>query len=165
MAIPPEARAAFFDELLRAHTLEIAAAKKRSQQAPPTRPAVSVRLQEDGTVRFTASCAQEAVAAPAVSASDELLSPLRRGQLIELSGGEGPRLLKLAWISPARKLFILTRHPDESMTFAGGEFAFMLQRGQARVASDDSTLDRAIGSVTGELPSSDALDPVLSEPA
>jgi hypothetical protein len=164
VTIPAEARAAFFDELLRAHTLEIAAAKKRSLQATSTRPMVSVRLQEDGSVRFSAPRAHE-VAAPAVSASDELLSPLKRGQLIELSGEEGSRLLKLAWISPARKLFILTRHPDESVTFPGAEFAFMLQRGQARVVSDDSTLDRAIGSVTGDMASSDALDLALSEPA
>lgn len=163
--IPPEARAAFFDELLRAHTLEIAAAKKRSQQAPSSRPSVTVRLQQDGTVRFTPSPSQQAVAVPAVSASDALLSPLKRGQLIELAGDDGPRLMKLAWISPARKLFILTRHPDESVTFAGGEFAFMLQRGQARVAADGSTLDRAIGSVTGDEAPVDAPDLALAEPA
>jgi hypothetical protein len=164
VAIPPEERAAFFDELLRAHTLEIAAAKRRSQQAPPVRPIVSVRMQEDGSVRFTALRVQERAAAPASLATEQLLSPLRRGQLIELTGGEVPRVLKLSWISPARKLFILTRHPDESVTFPGSEFAFMLQRGQARIVSDDSTFDRAIGSVTGDIQADDVPDLALAEP-
>jgi hypothetical protein len=74
---------------------------------------------------------------------------MRRGQRIEIEEEAGARVFKLAWISPARKLFILTRQPEESLTLQGAEFAFMLQRGQARIAPDDSTFDRAIGSVTG----------------
>ena len=143
-------RAAFFDELLRAHTLGIAAAKKRTGSAA-ARATVSVKLQPDGTVRFEARAADPVpAAAPApASAADTLLAPLRRGQRIELTDDEvGTRVLKLAWISPARKLFILSRHPDESLTLQSNEIAYMLQRGQARVVEDDSALDRAIGSVT-----------------
>jgi hypothetical protein len=151
-------RAAFFDELLRAHTLEIAAAKKRAPPSAPARAAVAaavaVRLQDDGTVRFVAKACEpaEAAAPAAVSAVDTLLASLRRGQHVELSGEDGWRMLKLAWISPARKVFILTRHPDESLKLQGSELAFLLQRGQARIASEDSALDRAIGSVTGDPP-------------
>jgi hypothetical protein len=154
--IPASERAAFFDELLRAHTLEIAAAKKRAH-APPAvvRPALSVRLHDDGTVHFESRGADAPAEPPAASAADTLLSALRRGQLVELAGDDGPRVLKLAWISPARKLFILSRHPDETVTFGGAELAFMLQRGQARIASEDSTIDRAIGSVTGTRPAAD----------
>jgi hypothetical protein len=153
--IPEEARVAFFDELLRAHTLEIAAAKKRAQAPLPPRPAaaassgaVAVRMQPDGTVRFEPR-PDESEGAPTVSASDQVLSALRRGQRIEISDDDGARVFKLAWISPARKLFILTRQPEESLTIQGSEFAFMIQRGQARIVGDDSTLDRAIGAVTG----------------
>jgi hypothetical protein len=153
--IPEDARVAFFDELLRAHTLEIAAAKKRAQAPLPPRPAasassgaVAVRMQPDGTVRFEPR-PDEAEGAPTVSASDQVLSALRRGQRIEISDDDGARVFKLAWISPARKLFILTRQPEESLTIQGSEFAFMIQRGQARIVGDDSTLDRAIGAVTG----------------
>ena len=153
--IPDAERTAFFDELLRAHALEIAAAKKRSQSASAPAPAaasasgtpVSVRMQPDGTVRFEART-EEAEGAPTVSASDQVLSAMRRGQRIEIEDETGTRVFKLAWISPARKLFILTRQPEESLTLQGAEFAFMLQRGQARIAPDDSTFDRAIGSVT-----------------
>jgi hypothetical protein len=153
-------RAAFFDELLRAHTLEIAAAKKRAAAAgPATAPAaVAVRMQADGSVRFVPRD-DAADKPPVASATDELLSTLRRGQRIEVCGDDGARVFKLAWVSPARKLFILSRHPDESVTMQGGELAFMLQQGRARVAADDSTLDRAIGSVTG-----DATAPVAPRP-
>jgi hypothetical protein len=150
VAIPDSERAAFFDELLREHTLEIAAAKKRAASAAP-RAAVAVRLQDDGSVRFVAP-AREPAAAPVPSATEALLAPLRRGQRLELTGDGEPRTLKLAWISPARKLFILSRYPDESVTFPAGELAFMLQRGLARVVDGDSTLDRAIGQVTGVSP-------------
>jgi hypothetical protein len=157
--IPDAERTAFFDELLRAHALEIAAAKKRSQSASAPAPAaasasgtpVSVRMQPDGTVRFEPRT-EEAEGAPTVSASDQMLSAMRRGQRIEIEDETGTRVFKLAWISPARKLFILTRQPEESLTLQGAEFAFMLQRGQARIAPDDSTFDRAIGSVTGGEP-------------
>ena len=82
------------------------------------------------------------------------MGQFERGDHIELSNDTGePAIYKLAWISPARKLFILTRHPDESLTVQGPELAFMFQREQARVATDDSTLDRAIGSdTTADIP-------------
>jgi hypothetical protein len=161
--IYPAERGAFFDELLRAHTLEIAAVRKRAttaqsaqaaKSAESARAPVAVRLQEDGTVRFVAK-KPEAPAAqtpPPASAVDTLLESLQRGQKIELVGDEGARVLKLAWISPARRLFILTRHPEESLKLQGNELAFMLQQGQARIVNVDSALDRAIGSVTGDTP-------------
>jgi len=170
--IPEAEGTAFFDELLRAHTLEIAAAKKRAQAPVPPRPAatksggaVAVRMQADGTVRFEPRT-DESEGAPTVSASDQVLSALRRGQHIEISDDDGARVFKLAWISPARKLFILTRQPEESLTIQGSEFAFMIQRGQARIAVEDSALDRAIGSVTGGEPTPpQAADAVRAAPA
>ncbi|MFM1992091.1 MAG: hypothetical protein RJA99_5048 [Pseudomonadota bacterium] len=152
--LPEADRDAFFDELLRAHTLEIAAAKRRAAAAAsPASPSppVAVRMRPDGTVRFEPKPDVDADAegAPTVSAADQLLAPLRRGLRIEVGDGAGARVFKLAWISPARKLFILTRHPDESLTMQAPELAFMLQRGQARVADASTALDLALGSVTG----------------
>lgn len=157
--IPEAERNAFFDDLLRAHTLEIGAAKKRALSVTPQRPAfaqaagdaVAVRMQPDGTVRFEPRT-DEAEGVPTISAADLVLSACRRGQRIEVTDEGGTRVFKLAWISPARRLFILTRHPEESLTLQGSEFAFMIQRAQARVLSDDSTVDRAIGSVIGRDP-------------
>jgi hypothetical protein len=157
--MPEAERASFFDELLRAHTLEIAAAKKRTQSGAvqPSQPAPSsgVRVQADGSVRFVPPPAP-AAAAPdleppqTLSASDELLAPLKRGQRLEIDGDEASGVFKLAWISPARRLFILTRWPDESQTVQAPELAFMLQRGRARIVDEDSALDRAIDEVTSD---------------
>jgi len=161
-------RSAFFDELLKSHTLEIAAAKKRALAGPlPVCAAaasnVAVGLQADGSVRFVPR-AGDPDDTPTVSASDELLSSLRRGQHLEIEGEDEPRVFKLAWISPARKVFILTRWPDENLTMQGPEFAFMLQRGRARVLDDEaSTLDRAIDSITVDVPPG-ALDAARTEP-
>lgn len=165
--IPDSERSAFFDELLRAHTLEIAAAKKRAATpgAAPARAQASVRLHEDGSVRFAPRTPAAADDPPTVSATDTLLVSLKRGQRIELAGDDGPRVLKLAWISPARKLFILSRYPDETVTFGGAELAFMLQRGQARVATEDSTIDRAIGAVTGDPVDPAPADGAATDPA
>ncbi len=150
--IPEDERGRFFDELLRAHATEIEAAKKRFQNAEAARIPVSVKLQADGTVKFASSGAQRSLAdeSPTLSAADTLLQSLRRGQHIELDGDDGPHAYKLAWISPARKLFILTRHPDQALTFQGGEFALLLQRDAARIIDEDSAVDRAIDSVTSD---------------
>jgi hypothetical protein len=163
--IEPEESAAFFDELLRAHTLEIAAAKRRvtllaataEAAAQPQRPAPVAPAPTAAAARPRAESGAGIALrgrpfAAAPTASDELLSAFVRGQRIEIEGDAGARVFKLAWISPARKLFILTRHPDESLTLQGPELAFMFQREQARVAQQDSALDRAIGSVAGDSP-------------
>jgi hypothetical protein len=44
----------------------------------------------------------------------------------------------------------------------GPELAFLFQRQQARVAPEDSTLDRAIGSVTGDAAASAAGEPTVT---
>jgi hypothetical protein len=163
VSIEPDECATFFDELLRAHTLEIAAAKRRvallastleaAAAAPAQRPAPAAAVEPTPQPDAAARTGPETrTFASAPTASDELLSALVRGQRIEIDGDAGSRVFKLAWISPARKLFILTRHPDESLTLQGPELAFMFQREQARVAQQDSALDRAIGSVAGDSP-------------
>ena len=156
--IGPDAHAAFFDELLRAHTLEIAAAKQRAAQLlaspEPVVPAsLAARSRADGPGRPEPGPEPSVASAPAprtATASDELLSGLARGQRLEIADEAGTRVFKLAWISPARKLFILTRHPDESLTLQAPELAFMFQRDRARRVAEDSALDRAIGSVAGD---------------
>lgn len=149
-------RDAFFDELLLAHTREIDVAKRRAQAlvAPQGGVPVAVRPAHDGDAAAVPLAAGVARAdPPAATATDALLCGLRRGQRVALSGDDGQRLLKLAWISPMRKLFILSRHPDETVTFGAAELAFLLQRGRAAVVPEDSTVERAIGSLSaGEAP-------------
>jgi len=146
----PQRRSQFFDALMKAHTREISAAKKRATRGEPDPIQVSISISPDGSVRFVPREPSQSAVLPENDQIDVLLDGLKRGNRIEVAGEGDPRVFKLSWVSPARTLFILSRHPDDSMTLQGSEFASMIQRGLARVLSDESTLDRAITSVTAE---------------
>jgi hypothetical protein len=149
----PEAdRTAFFEELMRTHTREIEAAKRRVGPGLPARPAVAVRLAPDGSIRFVpkTEIADKPVGAPAPSESDSLLAGLQRGQYLDLHDASGVRTLKLAWVSPARKLFILSRYPDESLTFEASELLGRLRTGEIVRSADGMTMERAIDRVASE---------------
>jgi len=144
-------RDAFFDELLLTHTREIDVAKRRAQLlvAPPGGLPIAARPMQDGTADGVPSApGVSVVEPPAATAADALLCGLRRGQRVALARDDGQRLLKLAWISPMRTLFILSRHPDETVTFGAAELAFLLQQGRASVVPEGSTVERAIGSLS-----------------
>lgn len=146
----PQARSAFFDALMKTHTHEITAAKQRASKGDPDPVQVSISISTDGTIRFVPIEKAQSAVLPENDQIDELLEGLKRGNRIEVAAEGESRLFKLAWVSPARTLYILSRHPDDSMTLQGSELASMLHRGLARVISDESALDRAITSVTSE---------------
>jgi hypothetical protein len=160
----PQARSAFFDELMKTHTREISAAKQRASKGDPDPVHVSISISTDGTIRFVPNEKAKSAVLPENDQIDALLDGLKRGNRIEVAAEGESRLFKLAWVSPARTLFILSRHPDDSMTLQGSELASMLHRGLARVMSEESALDRAITSVASE--STDTMErgsPVLLE--
>jgi len=146
----PQTRAQFFDALMKTHTREIGAAKQRTTQDEPDPLQVSISISPDGTVHFVPNEKPQGAALPENDQIDALLDGLKRGNRIEIAAEGESRVFKLAWVSPARTLFILSRHPDDSMTLQGSELASMLHRGLARVLSQASTLDLAITSVTAE---------------
>ena len=62
-----------------------------------------------------------------------------------------PRRYKLAWISPTRRLFVLSRYPQEARSLDRAALAGLFERGQARVVQPEaSMLDRAIVAATRE---------------
>jgi hypothetical protein len=146
----PQERSQFFDALMTAHTHEINSAKQRATQGESDPAQVSISISPDGIVRFVPTESQKSTGLPENDQIDELLAGLKRGNRIEVATDGVGRLFKLAWVSPARTLFILSRHPDDSMTLQGSELASMLHRGLARVLSEESALDRAISSLTAE---------------
>jgi hypothetical protein len=146
----PQARSAFFDALMKTHTHELTAAKQRARQGNSEPAHASISISSGGTIRFVPHEKAQSAVLPENDQIDELLGELKRGSRIEVAAEGESRLFKLAWVSPARTLFILSRHPDDSMTLQGSELASMLHRGLARVMSDESALDRAITSVTSE---------------
>lgn len=146
----PQARSAFFDVLMKTHTQEITAAKQRASHSDPDPVQMPISISTDGTIRFVPNEKSQSAVLPQNDQIDELLGGLKRGDRIEVAGEFESRLFKLAWVSPARTLYILSRHPDDSMTLQGSELASLLHRGLARVISDESALDRAITSVASE---------------
>ena len=150
--MPDVDRAAFFEELMRTHTREIEAAKRRVGPGAPARTEVAVRLQPDGTIRFVPkdAVAPKPAVPPVVSESDRLMADLQRGQLLDLHDASGVRTLKLAWISPARKLFILSRYPDESLTFESAELLERLRNGEITRSAEGISMERAIHRVATE---------------
>jgi hypothetical protein len=148
----------FLQALMLKHTQEIAAAKTR----PPFSATIPVSSIEttallnsadvqpaaclpDGSVSF-ASTAPRTLPTRPIDAS---LASIQRGQMIEISRDGDFRVYKLAWISPARKVYIFSRHPEETLTFEDTDLAGMIASGQARPSRETSPLDRAIALAAG----------------
>jgi hypothetical protein len=149
----------FFHDLMLRHTQEITAAKTRPAFSA-TIPVSSVETKAllrnadaklpaclpDGAMPF----AKIAPRTLPVRPIDAALASIRRGQMIEISRDGDFRPYKLAWISPARKVYIFSRHPEETLTFEDTDLAGMIESGQARPSSETSPLDRAIALASGD---------------
>jgi hypothetical protein len=149
----------FFQSLMLQHTQEIEAAKTRPAfTATITTTAfetaalrkhadvIPAALAQEGAVSFTQSSRRELPTRPI----DASLASIQRGQMIEISRDGDFRLYKLAWISPARKVYIFSRHPEETLTFEDTDLAGLIASGQARPSSESSPLDRAIALAAGD---------------
>jgi hypothetical protein len=148
--VPQEARSAFMQELLDAHAKVIDTAKQWESGQPDPRP-MTVRLRSDGSVRFARNRRDRPEEPQTISVGETALSSLERGDCIELTGETGASTVyKLAWISPARKLFILSRYPKETLTFNAADLAALVSCAKARVVEGTATVDQAIGELTRE---------------
>lgn len=149
----------FFQSLMLQHTQEIEAAKTRpafiatitttALETAALRKHADVMpaaLAQEGAVSFTQS-SRPALPTRPIDAS---LASIQRGQMIEISRDGDFRIYKLAWISPARKVYIFSRHPEETLTFEDTDLAGLLASGQARPSSESSPLDRAIALAAGD---------------
>ncbi len=147
---PPDTeREAFFNELLAWHTQAIADAKKAGEAAR-NRGRSPVRLREDGSVEFRHSSNVVLPAAETVIVERSVVDELERGCLLDFDDGDQTLRVKLAWISPSRKLFALSRYPDFARSLSRAEFAALFDERRVRVATEHSPLDRAIESVVDE---------------
>lgn len=148
----------FFQSLMLKHTQEIAAAKTRpafSATIPSTTietsalrkraDALPAAVAPEGVVPFAQSLRRELPTRPI----DASLASIQRGQMIEINRDGDFRVYKLAWISPARKVYIFSRHPEETLTYEDTDLAGLISSGQARPSSESSPLDRAIALAAG----------------
>ncbi|MFA7504025.1 MAG: DUF1631 family protein [Burkholderiaceae bacterium] len=146
---PDEERELFFNELLAWHTQAIADAKKAGE-AGRSRARAPMRLREDGSVEFRRPDNVVLPAAETVVVERSVVDELERGCLLDFDDGGQTLRVKLAWISPSRKLFALSRYPDFARSLSRAEFAALFDERRVRVATEHSPLDRAIESVVEE---------------
>lgn len=143
--------ARFFDELMKWHTRIISEAKQVERASRRTDALIA--MKEDGSVHFTGkvdSAANHNADQHHKGAGADI-NALKRGQRFELRvEGIAPFPVKLAFISPAKKLFALSRFPDFAQSFDRAEFTQMLSDRELVVINDKASIDRAIESVGGK---------------
>jgi len=143
--------ARFFDELMKWHTRIISEAKQVERASRRTD--APIAMKEDGSVHFTGKVdsAADQNADQHHSGAGVDINALKRGQRFELRvEGIAPFPVKLAFISPAKKLFALSRFPDFAQSFDREEFTQMMTDGELVVINDKASIDRAIESVGGK---------------
>ena len=148
--MPDAERKDFMQELLAAHAGVIEAAKHWQPGQPDPRPP-TMRLRSDGTIRF-ARPPRDSVSDPVtVTAGESVLGRFERGDHIELSRDDGvAAVYKLAWISPARKLFILSRYPQDTLSLSAAQLASLVFNERARRLDGPQAVDDAIGVLARE---------------
>lgn len=155
-------RERFFNELLQWHTRAIQDAKLNVARPKPVVPA-AVQMAADGTIRFEARAdsggARQALAGATAAAGgsgttfasgrgESRVDALQRGDLVEITELDGSRqTLRLAWISPSAKLYVLTRFPDIGRSLSRREIVSLFESGRARRTDSESALDRAIEAI------------------
>ena len=161
--IPRAVHDAFFNELLKWHTRSIKEAKAIAERgaqriAAAAAAAAAVHLRDDGTVAFDRLAAGVAEPVVAQPTPESALDGLRKGQQMDWRSGTGePVRVKLAWISPARSLYALSRSPDFARSVPRAEMVAMIQSGRLVPVTEQATVDRVIDKVGG--PAADAPAP------
>ncbi len=74
-----------------------------------------------------------------------VLARFRKGDRVRIVAGDGgSSIFRLAWVSPARKLYILSRHPAETRTFDSAALAALVLAGNASIVADPLAVDVAL---------------------
>jgi hypothetical protein len=149
--MPPEARHAFFNQLMQAHTATINAAKAQAKaQAPGAEPA-----------------AAEPPAAEAEPADDPATGPvtnsgmdddywvhtamaLERGALLEFDEGAATVRSKLSWVSPKQTILLFTASGSAARQLAPKVLAGLLRDNKARIVEGaEALMDRVVTAMVG----------------
>lgn len=153
LGIPDAERELFFDELLRRHTRAIEDAKAGPGRTLPATQS-AIRIGDDGVACFDASAAEAPYAgtrrpSPAQRVVENAeVDALRRGDLIEFADDDSVvQTVRIAWISPTRKLYVLSRFPDFGRPLERSTLVSWFATGRARHAPAHSPVDRAIDAI------------------
>ena len=152
VGIPDAERERFFNELLRWHTRAIQDAKAGAGRTLPAMHS-AIRIGDDGIARFDADAAtasQTTARKPAVrrAVDDAEVDALRRGDLIEFTDDDGTsQTVKIAWISPTRALYVLSRFPEFGRSIERSALVSWFATGRARRAAAHNPVDCAIAEI------------------
>jgi Protein of unknown function (DUF1631) len=148
-------RERFFDQLLTAHRQAIDYAKTVTSIAQRADiPVGPIKLDAAGKLQFIAPPVETPTlsAREALATEERTLENLERGVKLEVRRMQGPygeqtkvtHRFKLAWISPSKTLFVLSRHPAESISLTRSRMAAWLDSGKARIIDAESVVEEAI---------------------
>jgi hypothetical protein len=156
-SIEQEVRENFFNEWFKWTTNLLTTAKAQSAQSAEVRRKSSVRMRSDGTIHFDSKAlASAATTAPKqVTEGFEMphdpLAEIVKASLIDLDQADAePMRVKVTWVSPSRKLFVLRRHPDFTQSVSREEFTMLIKHGKAKIAPTGTALDRAIETLSAQ---------------
>ncbi len=140
-------REQFFEQLLHWHTEAIQQAKLRpAGRLLATPPGLAAH-------RTTEAASAEAASPPLSLATIRAIDVMQQGDTLEVLEDDGePRRLRVAWLGPTRRLFMLTRFPDVERPMGRDELGHLLESGRARIAGAATTLDLAIEAIAVSQP-------------
>jgi Protein of unknown function (DUF1631) len=158
--IEADERESFFNELLRTHTRAIEAAKtgvpntEKTNEAGFKQEAPSVVIDANGSLQFrprTKTLVEEPLYAATVTLGQATIDTFARGTMFSITREDSQvQRLKLSWISPSRKFFLLTRFPDVALQLDRSELMSMLDDGRAFVIHTPQLVDNVVEAASQE---------------
>ena len=132
-----ETQRAFLDELMRAHTALLQAARAKRPPVPPP-PAAPPAPPASGAIE-------------APDLAHDAAPVLARGAVVEFADAGPAVRAKLTWISPQRTIYLFTARGAAARHVAPGALAAALREGKARVVAEGgAVIDRALAAAVGE---------------
>ena len=134
------ARGEFFNQLMRAHTAAISAAKIAAVEAPSSPPPSQ-----------SANAPTELKEVPAASqpadSYERQVADLLKGDTLEFSDQNHGDRYRLTWISPKRSFFLFI-HGNSARQIKAQDLAAYFRQGVVSVVRDTPIIDQAIGALT-----------------
>ena len=132
-------RGEFFNQLMRAHTAAIAAAKVAAVEVPSL-PVPSLTVEAPAKLKELAG-----PVAPA-DAYERQVADLLKGDILEFSDQTRGDRYRLTWISPKRSFFLFIRG-GQSRQITAADLAAFFRQGVVSLAQDAPIIDQAIGAI------------------
>jgi len=148
--MPPEARHAFFNQLMQAHTTTINAAKAQAKaHAAGTEPAPAAPVEEPEP-------ADDPATGPVTNSGMDddywvhTAMVLERGAMVEFVEGAATVRSKLSWVSPKQTVLLFTASGSAARQIAPKALAGLLRDGKARlVEGAEALMDRVVTAMVG----------------